>query len=270
MEKVSNSGIIVPSQLFYILFVSRLFSLLLSSGSVLNLAVKVLLSFLLCFLAYIVGKADVRRIRYLLYGLSAAVIIAGVIEYIAFLSKETQPDVPHWAVVLLLAIAVFYAARLGIQPLARFSAFCMVLLVIGLLLVVISNLKGVHLYHLKATDTEIKIVWYEWISLLDLPLLYLLLQRRCNDRTDKPLFWSVTSAGVAALLIYSLCLAVMGTAVRHYDYPVFHLFQLAGIGSFTRLDIFMTGNELLGLFLQSAVLISAAATMEKERKREKN
>lgn len=265
-----RAGKISVQQLFYILFVSRLFSLLFSHGSLLNIVVKALLSVLLAAVAYLlcakvpeVGK----RLRYPLCVAAVLITVSGAIEYVAFLSEETYPDVPHWVVIVLFALAVIYAARLGTQPLARFSAFCMALLVIAVLLVVCSNLKGVHLYNLKAPEMRMQLEWYEWIALLDVPVLYIILYEQTAKRNLKPLGWAVAGANLTAIGVYAICIAVMGTAIRRYDYPVFHLFQLAGIGSFTRLDIFLTGNELIGLFLQSALLMGFVLTVIKERRK---
>ncbi|MCR5208209.1 MAG: hypothetical protein K6C14_07035 [Eubacterium sp.] len=222
------------------------------SGFLLSNALIVLLS----VIAYLLKtKVNDSRLLRIITGVMCLILtVQTVLTYITFSSDAVHPDFSKALLVVLISASVIYAVSLRLEPIARISGAVAGILVLAVLIAVLTNTGIYSFANLKAASFDGDFNLCQALKCLDLPLIYLTLNERTGGKTDKALFGSIISAyAVSSFLLVFLYLSE-GTAFNGYYYPVFELFQLSKIGSFSRLDIIFTGSVLLALFLKCSVL----------------
>ena len=178
-----------------------------------------------------------------------------VLSYVIFTKIAVHPEFSVALLIVLILASVIYAASLKLEALARFSSFCVFVLISALIIAALTNLNAFNLKYLNALSFEIKGGLYNYVKCFDLPVIYALVSKRVNEKSIEALKRSLAYSYAVSLVILLFCFCIMGTAANVYGYPSFTLFQLSRAGSFSRLDILFTGSMLLALFLKCSVLL---------------
>ena len=284
MTKIYKKGQISPAQLFSILFVSRIVVSLtyIQNVSVGRLSTDLLISVFLGLLGALAlcvpiclcikknkNPFDVKWVA-VLYGLffvfSAALSIT---RFSYFATSRFNAAMPMIVYVLLIAAAACYAASLGIEPIGRFSGVCSVSLLV-MAIVIIFNGKNVDLINFYPIVENSRANIFENAAMIAAntvePALVAALHKRVNGNAVKPLICSTLFVFVIIFLLIFMCMGVMGSAAPLQAYPIFTLFQMASIGSLSRLDMLHTAFWMLALFLKTSVFIYASTTGLKSSK----
>ena len=269
-------------QLFYILLVSRVVVTLtyFKSISAGNLSTDMLISFGIAYLLSLVFAlpAYYCAVKYknplenkwvsLLYMLLFIYLAAANISRFAyFASSGVYPESSMTFVIILITAAVCYSAVLGIESLGRFSLFCGAVLFFVAAVVILANLKNINPVNYYPVFKNSRREIYEnslvFASNSLEPAVFLSLCTRVNGKKAKPLFFGITASYLLIFLIMFTCIGVMGGAGELYAFPVFTLFQLASVGTFSRLDMIHTAFWVFSLFLKSSVFIYCASVSVK-------
>lgn len=269
---------ISPYQLFSILFVSRIVVSLtyIQNVSVGRLSTDLLISIFLGLLGAFVlsiplclcikknkNPFDIKWVA-LLYGLffifNSAISIT---RFSYFATSRFNVALPMFFYILLVAAAACYAACLGIEPLGRFGILCSASLLFVMAVVIVFNIKNVDLINLYPIVDNTRQNVFENAAMLATntvePAIMAALHKRVNGNSIKPMALSIAAAFVIIFLIIFMCIGVMGSAAALQAYPIFTLFQMASIGSLSRLDMLHTAFWMMALFLKTAVFIYASS-----------
>lgn len=279
MINKAKRGKISPVQLFFILLVSRLVVTLtyvqtvsvgrFSSDLLLSIAFAFLFTMLLSMPVYlcIIKNKNPLSVKWIavLYALyfvySAAVNIS---RFSYFASSRLNPESSMVFFIIIIAAAACYAAAMGIESLGRFGVFCGAVLVIAVLVVAVFNIHNIDVINFYPVFGNSRSEIFENSAVFTAnsiePALLLMLSGRVNGKKAKPLFFGIAAAFATIFLLIFLCIGVMGSAASLQAYPIFTLFQMASIGSFSRLDMFHTAFWVFALFLKCSVLIYAASS----------
>ncbi len=279
MIKAYKKGQISPFQLFSILFVSRIVVSLtyIQNVSVGRLSTDLLISVFLGLLGALAlcvpiclcikknkNPFDVKWIA-VLYGLFFVFNAAlSITRFSYFATNRFNTAMPMIVYVLLIAAAACYAASLGIEPMGRFSGVCSISLLLVMAIVIIFNGKNVDLINFYPIVENSRANIFENAAMIASntvePALVAALSKRVNGNAVKPLICSTLFVFVVIFLLIFMCMGVMGSAASLQAYPIFTLFQMASIGSLSRLDMLHTAFWMLALFLKTSVFIYAATT----------
>lgn len=250
MENKAKRGWISSRQLLFILFTVRLYSLLIDINSLADFALSFALSVILCVAA---ARITVPKI---IAGVLALILtFQTVLTYLNFTKSAVHPEFSQPLLIVLICASVIYAASLKIEALSRFSAFSAAVIVLALLIAVLTNLNAFNINYLNALSFEVKDTAYNYFKCIDLPVVYAIVSPRVNKNAQSALFKSIAYSYSLSLVILLFCVCIMGTAADIYPCPAFTLFQLARVGSLSRLDILFTGSALLAMFLKCSVLL---------------
>lgn len=254
MKGEAKRGQISDSQLFFVLFTVRLYSLLLDVSSLNDFVFSFLLSFALCIAVQYVSKINKPAMLFLGI-ISILLTLQTVLSYVLFIKKAVHPEFSQPLLIVLIISSVIYAASLKFEALSRFSLFSGALLITALLFAVFTNVKVFSINNVNAISFENGFTLYNYVKCLDIPVIFTVLYSRINGDRRKALFESIGFSYAVSFVLLVFFFGVMGTAARVYEYPTFRLFQLSKIGSLSRLDIVFTGSVLLALFLKCSVLL---------------
>lgn len=274
----AKRGKISPIQLFFIFLVSRLVITLtyIQAVSLGNMSSDLLLSIVLAFLFTMLLSIPVYlciiknknpfevkwiAVLYAIYFMYSAVVNISRFSY--FAASRLNPDSSMIFFIIIISAAVCYAAVMGIESLGRFGVFCGVVLVIAVFIVAVFNIDNIDMINFYPFFGNSRTEIFENSAVITSnsiePALLLSLSRRVNGKQSKPLFFGIIAAFATIFLLIFLCLGVLGSAVSLQSYPIFTLFQMASIGSFSRLDMFHTAFWIFGLFLKCSVLVYASS-----------
>lgn len=283
MKNNAKRGKISPVQLFFILLVSRLVVTLtyiqtvslgkLSSDLLISIAFACLFTLLMSMPAYIcvIKNKNPFHVKwvavfYAVYFIYSAAVNISRFSY--FASSRLNPDTSMVFFIIIITAAVCYAAAMGIESLGRFGVFCGAVLIIAVLVVAVFNIDNVTMINYYPLFLNTRSEIFEDSAVITAntiePALFLALSGRVNGKKAKPLFLGITASFVTIFLLIFLCMGVMGSAASLQSYPIFTLFQMASIGSFSRLDMFHTAFWIFGLFLKCSVLVYASSAAIKK------
>lgn len=267
-------GKISPSQLFCIVFVSRLVVCLtyIQSVTIGDFAFDLLLSFILAWLLTIIASLPVfcclqkgknvlnnklLSVFYGIYFLVGASVTISRFSY--FATARMNPKMSMAIFIFIGFLAICYGAYLGIESLARFGSFCAVLLVIAVGLVVLCNIKSFNplnfypLYQNKGKSFWLGTLLFAANS-MEPPLLFCLAPLT-NGNVKKPYLLGISSAfGVIFLLLF-FSLGVLGSNGNLQPFPIYSFFQMASAFDIARLDMLHTSFWILAMFLKAGVLV---------------
>ncbi len=243
-------------QLFCILFSSRLAGLMITGEITLEsffaqLALTSGLSALAYVLADKLKRTEIRE--------KAACFLCIIIALVSFFSVSDFKEnaviigVSSLLSVAVIALAVLYTARLGVETVARISGLCAAALSVMILIGILSNLKACSpaSWYVRAEGFSPLNI----IKSLDIPVLYFRLSKNVKGNKKRALALSVALSYAAAAAMYAVCAMLLGSAVKHYCYPVFTAFQLGVIGSYNKLDIMFTAPMLSAFYLKLSALL---------------
>lgn len=281
----SKPGKIAPYQLFFILFVSRVVVSLtyvqsvsvgkMSADLLISIFAAWALSMIACIPAYlcaIKGKNPFNitwlAVLYALYFIYFSAVNVSRFSY--FATSRLTPESSMLFFIMAILLCACYGAVMGLEGLGRFGAFCGVILLLTVVIVVVFNIKNadsVNLFPIiRNTRTDI----FKNILLLSSnsiePALFLSLEDKVNGEKKKPLFLGITASYGVIFLLILMCQLVMGFASQVQAYPIFALFQLASMGAMSRLDIFHIAFWVLAIFLKVSGLIYCSTLCIKKYK----
>jgi hypothetical protein len=95
------------------------------------------------------------------------------------------------------------------------------------------------------------------------PIILLSLGKKVNGDVTKSYFGGITAAFLSIFLLVFLCMSVMGEGGSLQAYPIFTLFQMASISTFSRLDMVHTAFWVFAVFVKGSVLIYCASSSVK-------
>lgn len=278
MINKAQRGMVSPAQFFFLLFCGRFIAAAAyirniaegvpAADMLLSLAIGMCLTLLFSLPAYYCVKID----RYPFRSAWMQFLYAGVLIYFAalnisyfscFSSSRIKPEKNMFFVLVLIAVAVGYAAGLGLEGLGRFSLLCGAT-VIGISgVILLSNLQhfeAVNFYPLYVQPPQtIMMNGVHFAAQSTAPLIFLSVGRKINGHRAEPLFIAVIAAYALIGVWTVVCIGVLGKAGMLYAYPAFALCRMASLGAITRLDVLHTALWVLCMFLQSSLLIFCAA-----------
>ena len=279
----AKRGKISPSQLFFIILVSRAVVALTFFQSILNNGITpdVLLSsflarilnLLICLPAYFCAKNNknpldfkVTKAFYLVYFIFFASV--NISRFAFFASSETNEGSGSFLFIILMAGAACYAASLGIEAFSRFSVICADISIVLLIIIIVMNIRNFHITNFAPFFINTKYEIFEnsviFTSNSIEPALFLVLWDKTNSDNAKPFFLGIVAAYFAIFIMLLFCIGVLGSAAPLFSYPVFTLFQMTAYKSFSRLDIVYTAFGFFALFAKCAIIIYCATqTVEK-------
>lgn len=281
----AKPGKIAPYQLFFILFVSRAVVSLtyVQSVSVGKMSADLLISIfaswgismLACIPAYLCalkGKNPFKiqwiAVFYALYFIYFSAVNVSRFSY--FATSRLTPESSMMFFIIAILLCACYGAVMGLEGLGRFGAFCGIILLFTVVVVVVFNIKNAEFINLfpivKNTRTEIVKNSILLSANSIEPAVFLALEDKVNGDKKKPLFLGVTASYVVIFLLILMCQLVMGFASQLQAYPIFSLFQLASMGSMSRLDIFHIAYWVLAIFLKVSGLVYCATLCVKKYK----
>lgn len=274
----ARRGEISPSQLFSVIFVSRLVVCLTNIQSVtvgklsFDLLVAFLASGLLTLLLSVPALICIKRNKNpldnkalaLLYGLyytmSCAITIS---RFSYFATARMNPKVSMAVFIIVGFAAVCYGAYLGIEPLGRFSSFCGIILVIAVLIVIMCNLKSfneLNLYPLVQNTTKndaFNMLLFTGNTIE--PALLLCLSNKINGDITKPFVFGIIGSFLLIFVILFFSICILGGNANLQAFPVYSFFQMASAFDKARLDMLHTAFWIMALFLKGSVLIYCAS-----------
>lgn len=278
MTNNAKRGKISPVQLFFILLVSRIVVTLtnvrevsvgkLSSDLLISIVLAYLFTMLLSMPAYICISKNKNpfsvkwiALLYAAYFIYSASVNISRFSY--FAASMLNPESSMIFFIVIISAAVCYAAVMGIESIARFGVFCGAVLVAAVLVVAVFNINNIDMinYYPVFSNTRLEIFKNSAVFTANSiePALLLALSGRVNGKQAKPLFFAVTASFSTIFLLIFLCMGVMGSAASLQAFPVFTLFQMASIGTFSRLDMFHTAFWIFALFFKCSVLVYASS-----------
>lgn len=279
----SKAGKIAPYQLFFALFVSRVVVTLtyvqtvsvgkLSTDLLISILLSYCLAIVLCLPVYFCSKKNKNPFSVawigLLYGVYFIYFSAvNVSRFSYFATSQLNPQSSMLFFIVLIIAGACYAAIMGVEGISRFGVFCGVVLVVTVVAVVVFNLKNIEIVNLFPIVDNKRIDILKNAVVLTSnsvePALFLALENKVNGDKRNPLFLGITVAYVVIFILILLCEFVMGAASSLQAYPIFTVFQLASIGSMSRLDIFHTAFWVLALFLKVSILLYCATICVKK------
>ena len=276
---------IAPISVFFLLFISRIIVSLTNAQSVTSGLIKtdILISIIIAMginlilsipalLCYQKNKSpfDIKWVSYF-YAIYF-IFLAGVniSRFSYFASTVLNPESPAWIFSLIIAVCIAYASRLGIESIARFSAFAFILVFITIIAGLGSNIENyddINLYPVITNSTEhiIKNILYITSSSTEVVIL-LCIGKRVNGEATKPYVFSVLASFLTTFILMLFVNAVMGDAASLNAFPIYTLFQLSHIGLFGRIDMLHISLWIFGVFLKSVLLTYCASTSIKKYK----
>lgn len=271
-------GKIPPYALFFVLYISRVIVSLTNIQSVsvgkvntrllLSIALGMVLTVVLSLPAYFCTKTDnlLQRNKFisLLY-VVYYVYFCGVniCRFSYFAASRMSVTKPVIFFVVLITIAVAYCSSLGIEAVGRFGFFCGLIVVAVVATVLVLNIRSFHAINFfplgDSAQNTVLMNALIFCSNSNEPVILLALGKRTNGDIALPYFGSVIASFFSVLLLIAWSIGVMGSGATMQAYPVFTLFQLASIGSFSRLDIVHVAFWILALLVKASVLVLSAA-----------
>lgn len=270
---------IAPISVFFLLYISRIVVSLTSSQLVTagKIRTQILISiFISAFVTMIIAipaalcsvkhknPFDIKWLSafYSVYFVFLAAVNISRFSY--FASTTLNPNSQAWIFSVIVTVCALYAACLGIESLARFSAFGFFLLVIAIAAAIIcnaGNFDRLNYYPLLSGDTEniFQNVIYMTSSSSE-SVIFLCLSKRVNGSGVKPLFISIAAVFLTIFALFASVIGVLGDAASVNSFPLYTLFQLAKIGLLERMDVFYISFWIFGIFIKSVLLIYCAGS----------
>ena len=201
------------------------------------------------------------------------IFIAGIniSRFSYFASTTLNPNSQAWMFSIIVVACAFYGAYLGIEGLARFSAFGFSLLVASILAALILNFQNyqeINFYPVirNSNDEMINNILTMTGNSTELAL-FLCLSKKVNGRAVKPYVWSLIASFFSLFVLVLFVNAVMGDAASLQNFPIYNLFQLAKVGLFERIDVLYISFWIFGIFIKSVMLIYCSGISFKPMKK---
>ena len=251
---VNNSKVqISEAELFSVLFLSRFSSLLITRGiSVFSFALELLLSAALSVLAYVAfKKANTQKMYFKITLAAFCVFLSALTLYSVydFKSNAISLRISVVFIVLIFLGCTVYCAFLGVQSFSRFAPVCLAVIVLACVAVALGTLNDAEMKKLEGVEIT-NLFPLNFFKCIDIPIVFLLLAENTGKKQGRALASSILLSYFCTLLVYILCVAVVGQTEKIHEFPIFTLFQLGEIGSYNKLDILFTSPFLMAVFVK--------------------
>ena len=282
MSENAKRGKISQRQLFSVLLLLRMTAALgdigyitlgtLSSDTLLSLALGCGLTLLFALPLYfccVKHKSPLNtKLPAMLYAVYFVLLEAfNIASFSLFSTSESHPETKTLLIVILISLAAGYAAYLGIEAVSRFSVFCVAFLAVVIAVAVFTNVKNLErlnyyplMKNSKAAILENAVLFASNSTEV---VIFASLAPRVNGKRKMPLFSSIAAAFAGIIFLAAVCVGVMGYATEHYPYPVYSLFKMSSIGSFSRMDVIHTAFWIFAFVARGAVLVYCASNAVK-------
>lgn len=273
-NRISKRGEISAYQLFFVLFVSRIVVTLtyvqtvsvgkLGTDFLFSIALSYIMTVLLSLPALFCVKKKlnvVLQASYAVYFIWLSAVNINRFSY--FASSRINPDSSMIFFIIAIVLAGCYCAVLGIEGISRFGAFCGVLLLITVSFVLAFNIDNLHSvnYYPVNPNSRLDMLKNAFVMTSNTaePVVLLVLANRVNGSKIKPYLAGMTASYISIFVLIAFVIGVMGSSSNLQSYPIFTLFQMASVGSFSRLDMLHTAFWVLSLLLKSSVFIYSSS-----------
>lgn len=269
---------IAPISIFFLFYISRIVvtltcvqsvtstmlrqDMLISIVFALGLSILAALPVICCYRKH-KNPVDIKLLGllYALYFIFAAGVDISRFSY--FASTTLNPDSKAALFIVIIGACMLYAALLGIEGLARFSAFGFILMLIAVASVFVFNLKNyseINLYPVISNQTDT--ILYNALSMtagnVEI-ILFLPLVKRVNGDAVKHFVGAVCASLFTVFLLMLFIFGVMGDSASLHSFPLYTLFQLAKLGDFERIDVLHISFWIFGIFIKTSLLIYCAS-----------
>ena len=186
-----------------------------------------------------------------------------LVNYLDFLKTSIIPQTPNTVVLLFITLICAYAARHGVEVIARCGEVLVpltIVLIILITFVLLPNLKWENLQPMLQTPWE-KLI-REGHSSASFPfgetVVFTMILAYLNQKhlISGSVVKAITIGGFFLVSIVARTVAVLGQTKEIYTYPAFHAGRLIELGDvFTRMEMFVAVNFLTMGFIKISVLI---------------
>lgn len=278
-------GKISPTGLMYLLFISRIAVSLTNVQSitmgkissdilislVLSLAITLFLSLPAIF-CITKGKSpfDVRWLGYLYFLYFVFISAVNISRFSYFASTTLNPDSQSWIIIFIICVCICYCVNLGIEAISRFAGFGFIVMLLGALAVILSNIEEyneINLYPI-VTDSRVDILKNAFILSSNTTeiIVLLCLKNRVNGVPVKAYVNAILLYFVTIFLLILFMLAVMGESTQFKSFPFYTFFQISKIGTYERLDVIHISFWIMGIFIKSVLTVYCASISVKSMK----
>ncbi len=283
MKTKSKMGMISPTQLMLVIFVSRVAVSLTNIQAVSlgkyspDILISLAVSYVFVLLSSIPIVLCIKKERSpldskwiaFLYSLYFVIYASVTITRFAyFASTKMNPEISFEVFLIILSVAVCYGAYLGVESISRFGAFCAVLLILVMFVVIGLNINNMQMLNFFPTivnsnkDIVSNAVLFSSNTIE--PILVLALYNRVNGNQVKALYKGISLAFFSVFLLVGFSVGVLGNAADMQAFPIYSLFQMASSHVMSRLDIIHTSFWILGVFMKCSLLIYCASLFTKK------
>ena len=247
-------------QLLFLLVLFRLASLLFTTSmSYVFLLSEAVVTIAFSLLVFKLDKAGVKaQKRAALIPLSLLLLVLvflDIKDYFIFTEKVSHSDVSIWLIIGILVLFSVYCGMLGTEAVARFSALGLIIVLVCVIVAITTNIKEFRTDFLAYPQNK-NVDAISLLRCLDVPLVFLLLAPKTADKKARALAVGSTAPYLLIFAVVLMCRAIMGRTAEIYKSPVFALFQLGEIGSFTKLDILYICAVLILLLSEISIAVS--------------
>ena len=191
------------------------------------------------------------------------------INFDFYLTSAVYPESKSMVFIFVIVLSAMYCTMMGIEPLARFSGFVIITIIISGLLIFFPLLNEINLSYINLPKSIqwseiLKAVYYSVISKNEFVLLYII-----NDHTDdnlskgvsKYVFWEVGFYELVSVFT----LAVFGSNSKMLMYPLYMLSNMARLSVLERTDAIHAVIWIFVAFIKISLFITAATKILSER-----
>ncbi len=161
----------------------------------------------------------------------------------------------------ILLICAVYSATLGIEGFSRFSAMAFLMLISGITIALLLNIPNADLKNAVPFELSAKSFLKEGalfsLSGSELAVLFFVFPY-VNGKSGKYFSLSVILSLVFTALVLIMSMLVLGNGTKYFEYPLFTLFQTAGISALSHIEVMFTAVFCFGIFVKLTLLIFCA------------
>lgn len=197
---------------------------------------------------------------YGIYFLYLGAVTVGRFSFFASMEMNAKSMAVFHAFLIILAGA--YAARLGIEPISRFSSFIFGVTVLGIVLIIAFGAKDFSILNLfpftKNSGSEILVNSLDFAGETGEIVLLAVLAPKVNGKINKPFFYAIIFSFVSCGLLLIYCLGVLGDTATVTAFSFYDLSQMSRLGN-VRLDSVYTAFWIFAVFLKCTLFLYSAA-----------
>ncbi len=284
-----NAPIITTRQLFFVLFLSRLFSLIsytpegetsadftmtvlaLIANTVLT-AVVIIPFFILIgknrhgtIIDFAIDRS--KPLGYILAGLLCVffVVIAAdtVSNFEFFVSSTVMPNASVFLICLTMGLGVIYAAHLGLEAIARMSTLVLIITALSFVVIIFAIIEHFNPVYLRAQLSGtlpqfIDMVWVNFSQNLELVALLMLSQNTEGSIKKRFTTWNIGINITMILTTLAVFITFGDRFILTKPFPIQTFFSVAQVSIFQRLDVLHLISWVIITFVRGAIFLFVA------------